>query len=141
MALRFSPAPLLTYSATPLTHPAKAVMAAIMAMAATPYDRFNHAAIPNDNALSWPRVPYGPEAAIGWRPLRAEGATAPRAAERQRPPSAKVDEGCWPRGKSGHGTKGRSGRGCQRAKGRQECPGAKGPGKFPWSKVLTQLGT
>ena len=141
MALRFSPAPLLTHSATPPTYPAKAVMAATAAMATAPHDRFDYAAIPNDDALSWPRVPHGPEAAVGWRPPRAKGATAPRAAERRRPPSAKVDEGYWPRGKSGHGPKGRSGRGCQRAKGRRECPRAKGLSKFLWSKVSTQLGT
>ena len=135
MTLRFSPAPLPTHSATPPTHPAKA------AMAAAPHDGFDHAAIPNDDALSWPRVPYGPETAVGWRPLRAEGATAPRAAERRRPPLAMVDEGCWPRGRSGHGPKGRSGRGCQRAKGCRECPRAKGPGKFPWLKVPSQPGT
>ena len=52
-----------------------------------------------------------------------------------------INEGCWPRGKSGHGPKGKSGRRCQRAKGRRECPRAKGPGKFPWSKVPTQPGT
>ena len=43
MTLRFSPAPLLTYSATPPIYPAKAVMAA------APYDGFDHAAIPNDD--------------------------------------------------------------------------------------------
>ena len=141
MTLRFSPAPLSTHSATPPTYPAKAAMAAMAAMAAAPHDGFDHAAIPNDDALLWPRVPYGPEAAVGWRPSRAEGATAPRAAEGQRPPSAIVDKGCWPRGRSGHGPKGRSGHGCQRAKGRRECPRAKGPGKFPWSKVPSQPGT
>ena len=51
-------------------------------------------------------MPHGPEAAVGWRPPRAEGATAPRAAERRRPPSVKVDEGCWLRGKSGYGPRG-----------------------------------
>ena len=52
MTFRFSPAPLLIYSATPLTYPAKAVIAATAAMAAAPHDRFDHAAIPNDdNAL------------------------------------------------------------------------------------------
>ena len=51
MTLRFSPAPLLTYSATPLTHLTKAVMAATAAMAAAPLDGFDHAAIPNDDAL------------------------------------------------------------------------------------------
>ena len=52
MTLRFSPAPLLTYSATPPTHPAKALMAATAAMAAAPLDGFDHAAIPNnDDAL------------------------------------------------------------------------------------------
>ena len=69
MTLRFSPAPLSTHSATPPTYPAKA------AMAAAPHDGFDHAAIPNDDALSWLRVPHGPEAAVGWRPPRAEGAT------------------------------------------------------------------
>ena len=49
MTLRFSPAPLLTHSATPPTHPAKAATAAT---AAAPHDRFDHAAIPNnDDAL------------------------------------------------------------------------------------------
>ena len=52
MTLRFSPAPLSTHSATPPTHPAKAVMTATAAMAAAPHNRFDHAAIPNnDNAL------------------------------------------------------------------------------------------
>ena len=51
MTLRFSPAPLLTYSATPLTHPAKAAMAATAAMAAAPHDGFDYAAIFNDDAL------------------------------------------------------------------------------------------
>ena len=46
MTLCFSHAPLLIYSATPLTHPAKAVTAA---MAAALYDEFDHAAIPNDD--------------------------------------------------------------------------------------------
>ena len=82
MALRFSPAPLLTHSATPLTYPAKAVMAATAAMAAAPHDGFDHAAIPNDDALLWPMMPHGPEAAVGWRPPRVKGATALRAAER-----------------------------------------------------------
>ena len=49
-------------------------MAATAAMAAAPYNGFDHAAIPNDDDLSWPRVPHGPEAAVGWRSLRAEGA-------------------------------------------------------------------
>ena len=49
MTLRFSPAPLLTYSATPLTHPAKAATAATVAMAAAPYNGFDHAAILNDD--------------------------------------------------------------------------------------------
>ena len=49
MTLRFSPAPLLTHSATPLTHPAKAVMAAMAAMAAAPHDGFDYAAILNDD--------------------------------------------------------------------------------------------
>ena len=80
-------------------------------MAAAPHNGFDYAAIPNDNALLWPRVPHGPEAAVDWRPPRAEGATALRAAKRRRLPLAKVDEGCWPRGKSGHRLKGRSGRG------------------------------
>ena len=75
MTLRFSPAPLSTHSATPPTHPAKAATAATAAMAAAPHDGFDHAAIPNDDALLWPRVPHGPEAAVGWRPPRAEGAT------------------------------------------------------------------
>ena len=51
-------------------------------MAAAPYDRFDHAAIPNNDALLWLRVPHGPEAVVSWRPPRAEGATAPKAAER-----------------------------------------------------------
>ena len=49
MTLWFSPAPLSTHSATLPTHPAKAVMAAIAAMAAAPHDEFDHAAIPNDD--------------------------------------------------------------------------------------------
>ena len=49
MTLRFFPAPLLTHSATPPTHPAKAVIAATAAMAAAPHDGFDHAAIPNDD--------------------------------------------------------------------------------------------
>ena len=93
MALRFSPAPLLTHSATPPTHPAKAVMVATAAMAAAPHDGFDHVAIPNDDALSWLRVPHGPEAAVGWRPPRAEGATAPRAAERRRPYRPRLTKG------------------------------------------------
>ena len=40
MNLCFFSAPLLTYSATPLTHPAKA---------AAPHDGFDHAVIPNDD--------------------------------------------------------------------------------------------
>ena len=71
MALRFSPAPLSTHSATPPTHPAKAAMATTAAMAAAPHDGFDHAAIPNNDALLWPRVPHGPEA--------AESALGPRA--------------------------------------------------------------
>ena len=51
MTLRFSPAPLLTYSATPPTYPAKAAMAATAAMATAPYNGFDYAAIPNNNAL------------------------------------------------------------------------------------------
>ena len=82
MTLRFSPAPLLTHSATPPTHPAKAIMAATAAMATAPLDRFNYAAISNDDALSWPRVPYRLEAAVGWRPPRAKGATVLKAAEK-----------------------------------------------------------
>ena len=57
-------------------------MAAMAAMAAAPHDGFDYVAIPNDNALLWPRVPYEPKAAVGWRPLRVKGATALRAAER-----------------------------------------------------------
>ena len=49
MTFRLSPAPLLTYSATPLTHPAKAAMAVTAAIAAAPYDGFNYAAILNDD--------------------------------------------------------------------------------------------
>ena len=49
MTFCFSPAPALTYSATPLTHPAKATMAATAAMAAAPHDGFDHAVIPNDD--------------------------------------------------------------------------------------------
>ena len=49
MALRFFPAPFLTYSATPLTYPAKVVMAATVAMAAAPHDGFDYAAILNDD--------------------------------------------------------------------------------------------
>ena len=49
MALQFSPAPLSTHSATPPTYPAKAAMAATATMAAAPHDRFDHAAIPNDD--------------------------------------------------------------------------------------------
>ena len=49
MTFRLFSAPLLTHSATPLTHPAKAIMAATAAMAAAPHDGFNYAAIPNDN--------------------------------------------------------------------------------------------
>ena len=75
MTLRFSPAPLLTHSATPPIYPVKAATAATVAMAAAPYNRFDHAAILNDDDLSWPRVPHGPEAAVGWRPPRAKGAT------------------------------------------------------------------
>ena len=44
-------------------------------MAAAPHDGFDHAAIPNNNALSWPRVPHGPKAAVGWRLPRVKGAT------------------------------------------------------------------
>ena len=51
MTLRFSPAPLLTYSATPPTYPAKAIIAATAAMAAALYNGFDHAAIFNDDAL------------------------------------------------------------------------------------------
>ena len=52
MTLRFSPAPLSIYSATPPTYPVKAAMAATAAMAAAPYNRFDHAAIlNNDDAL------------------------------------------------------------------------------------------
>ena len=49
MALRFSPVPFPTHSATLLTYPAKAVMAAMAAMAAAPHDGFDHAAILNDD--------------------------------------------------------------------------------------------
>ena len=49
MTLCFFPALLSTYSATLLTHPAKAVTAATAAMAAAPHNWFNHAAIPNDD--------------------------------------------------------------------------------------------
>ena len=49
MTLRFSLAPLLTHSATLPTHPAKAVTAAMAAMAAALHNGFDHAAIPNDN--------------------------------------------------------------------------------------------
>ena len=67
MALRFSPAPLLTHSTTPLIYPAKAVMAATAAMAAAPYDRFNYMAIfNNDNALITYR---GQRYPMGQRPL------------------------------------------------------------------------
>ena len=65
MTLRFSPAPLLTHSATPLTHPAKAVMAATAAMAAAPLDGFDYAAILNDDALITYR---GQGCPIGQRP-------------------------------------------------------------------------
>ena len=51
MTLRFSPALLSTHSATPPTYPTKAAITATAAMAAAPLDRFNHAAILNDNAL------------------------------------------------------------------------------------------
>ena len=51
MTLRFSPAPLLNYSATPPTYPAKAATAATAAMTAAPHNGFDHAAIPNDDAL------------------------------------------------------------------------------------------
>ena len=49
MTFRLSPAPLSTHSATPPTHPAKAATAATAAMAAAPYNKFDHAAIPNNN--------------------------------------------------------------------------------------------
>ena len=49
MALRFSPAPLLTHSATSPIYPAKAVMAATAAMVAAPHDGFDYAAILNDD--------------------------------------------------------------------------------------------
>ena len=45
MTLRFSSAPLLTYSATPPIYPATA------AMAAAPHDGFDHVAIFNDDTL------------------------------------------------------------------------------------------
>ena len=51
MTLRFSPAPLLTYSATPPIYPAKAIMAATATMVAAPHNGFDHAAIPNNDAL------------------------------------------------------------------------------------------
>ena len=51
MTLRFSPAPLLTYSAIPPIYLTKAVMAATATMAAAPYNRFDHAAIPNNDTL------------------------------------------------------------------------------------------
>ena len=66
MTLRFSPAPLSTHSATPPTHPAKAAMAATAAMAAAPLDGFDHAAIPNDDALITYR---GQGCPMGQRPL------------------------------------------------------------------------
>ena len=147
MTLRFSPAPFLTYSATPLTHPAKAATAATAAMAAAPHDGFDHAAIPNDDDLSWPRVPHGPEAAVGWRPPRAEGATAPRAAvrrRRHRPWLTKgvgLEEGVVMGQREGVAVGARGPRASERAKGRRECPRAKGLGKFPWSKVPSQPGT
>ena len=53
-------------------------MAATATMAAAPLDGFDHTAIPNDDALITYRgqgVPHGPEAAVGWRPPRAKGAT------------------------------------------------------------------
>ena len=65
MTLRFSPAPLLTYSATPLTHPAKAATAAMAAMAAAPLDGFDHAVLPNDDTLI---TYYGQECPMGQRP-------------------------------------------------------------------------
>ena len=66
MTLRFSPAPLLTHSATPLIYPAKAVMAATAAMAAAPYDGFDHAAILNvDDALI---IYRGQRCPMGQRP-------------------------------------------------------------------------
>ena len=43
MTLYLFPAPLLTHSATPPTHPAKAATAAAL------YDGFDHVAIPNDD--------------------------------------------------------------------------------------------
>ena len=49
MTFCFSPAPLLTHSATPPTHLAKAVTAATAAMAAAPHDGFDYVAIPNDD--------------------------------------------------------------------------------------------
>ena len=51
MTLWFFPAPLLIYSATPLTYSAKAVMATTVTMAAAPYNGFDYAAIFNNNAL------------------------------------------------------------------------------------------
>ena len=138
MTLRFSPAPLSTHSATPPTHPAKA------AMAAAPHDGFDHAAIPNDDALITYR---GQECPMGQRPPYVGGRQGPRAPRRQGPPRDKGRHRPWLTKGVGHeervamGQRGRSGRGCRRAKGRRECPRAKGPGKFPWSKVPTQPGT
>ena len=49
MTLQLFPAPLLTHSATPPTHPAKAVIAATATMAAAPLDGFDHTAILNNH--------------------------------------------------------------------------------------------
>ena len=128
-------------------------MAATAAMAAAPLDGFDHAAIPNDNALSWPRVPYGPEAAVGWRPPRAEGATGrgrhgrqgpPRDEGRHRPRLTKGvghEEGVAMGQREGVAVGARGPRASERAKGRRKCPRAKGLGKFPWLKVPSQPGT
>ena len=99
------------------------------------------------NDLSWPRVPHGPEAAVNWRPPRAKGATAPRAAvrrRRHRPWLTKgvgLEEGVAIGQRERVAVGARGPRASERAKGHRECPRAKGPGKFPWSKVPSQPGT
>ena len=123
MTLRFSPAPLPTHSATPPTHPAKAATAATAAMAAAPHDGFDHAAIPNDDVLSWPRVPHGPEAAVGWRPPRAEGATGAKGRRETKAAIGQVDEGGV-----GHRDGGKVG------KEWPWVPEGQGPPRVPWGQ-------
>ena len=113
-------------------------MADTAAMAAAPHDGFDHAAIPNDDALSWPRVPHGLEAAVSWRPPRAEGATAPRAAVRQRRHRPWLTKGVGHEEGVAMGQREGVAVG---ARGPRAAERAKGLGKFPWLKVPSQPGT